>query len=52
VCYSEYVISNWISVAPLAADPFIGLAAIFIPATPDICPFGQKEVIQWIFEFM
>ena len=31
---------------PLAADPFIGLAVIFIPALPDICPLGQKEVLQ------
>ncbi len=30
----------------MAADPFIGLAVIFIPAMPDMCPLGQKEAIQ------
>jgi hypothetical protein len=45
LCYTEYVINNWISVVPLAADPFIGLRSFLFPAVP------EKAVIEWIFEF-
>jgi hypothetical protein len=35
LCYTEYVINNWISVVPLAADPLIGLRSFLFPAVPE-----------------
>ena len=46
LCYTEYVINNWISVEPLAADPLIGLRSFLFPAVP------EKAGIIWKLEFM
>jgi hypothetical protein len=40
LCYTEQVISNWISVAPLGRRPFYRVGGYFIPALPDIYPLG------------